>query len=295
MEVLRPYRIEVPQRELDDLNARLNRTRWPDELPDVGWSYGVRKAYLADLVDHWRTDYDWRVHEARLNGVPQFTTEIDGQDIHFLHVRSPELDATPLIITHGWPSTVYDFLDILGPLTNPRAHGADPARAFHVVAPTLPGFTFSGPTHDIGWGVNRIARAWVELMRRIGYDRFGVQGGDFGSIVSPEVGRVAPEQVIGVHINALANAATPTSPADLEHLTDAERDQAERNQQWYRGRAGYSTQMGTRPQPSPTRSTTRRPGSWRGTSSGSSTTTRPQRSRLLSTKTRSSRTSRRSG
>jgi pimeloyl-ACP methyl ester carboxylesterase len=248
MEVLRPYRIEVPQRELDDLNARLNRTRWPDELPDVGWSYGVRKAYLADLVDHWRTDYDWRVHEARLNGVPQFTTEIDGQDIHFLHVRSPEPDATPLIITHGWPSTVYDFLDILGPLTNPRAHGADPARAFHVVAPTLPGFTFSGPTHDIGWGVNRIARAWVELMRRIGYDRFGVQGGDFGSIVSPEVGRVAPEQVIGVHINALANAATPTSPADREHLTDAERDQAERNQQWYRGRAGYSTQMGTRPQ-----------------------------------------------
>lgn len=247
MEVLSPYRIEVPQPEIDDLNDRLNRTRWPDELPDVGWSYGVSKAYLADLVDYWRTDYDWRVHEARLNGVPQFTTELDGQNIHFLHVRSPEPDATPLIITHGWPSTVYDFIDILGPLTNPGPH-ADPARAFHVVAPSLPGFAFSGPTHDIGWGVNRIALAWVELMRRLGYDRFGVQGGDFGSIVSPEVGRVAPEQVIGVHINALANAATPTSPADLEHLTDAERDQAERNQQWYRGRAGYSTQMGTRPQ-----------------------------------------------
>jgi hypothetical protein len=167
--------IEVPQAELDDLNDRLHRTRWPEELPDVGWSYGVSKAYLSDLVAYWRTDYDWRVHESRLNGVPQFTTEIDGQTIHFLHVRSPETDATPLIITHGWPSTVYDFMDILGALTNPRAHAADPAHAFHVVAPSLPGFPFSGPTHDSGWGVNRIALAWVELMRRLGYDRFGVQ------------------------------------------------------------------------------------------------------------------------
>lgn len=242
-----PYRIDIPQAELDDLNERLARTRWTDELPDVGWSYGVSKAYLAELVAYWRTNYDWRAHEARLNAVPQFTTDIDGQNIHFLHVRSPEPDATPLIITHGWPSTVYDFIDILGPLTDPRAHGAD-AHAFHVVAPSLPGFAFSGPTHDTGWGVTRIARAWVELMRRLGYERFGVQGGDFGSIVSPAVGRIAPDRVIGVHLNALANAATPMSPAELEHLTDAERDQAERNQQWYRGRAGYSTQMGTRPQ-----------------------------------------------
>jgi hypothetical protein len=141
-----PYRIEVPQAELDDVNDRLHRTRWPDELPDVGWSYGVSKAYLSDLVAYWRTDYDWRVHESRLNGVPQFTTEIDGQTIHFLHVRSPETDATPLIITHGWPSTVYDFMDILGALTNPRAHAADPAHAFHVVAPSLPGLGISNRT-----------------------------------------------------------------------------------------------------------------------------------------------------
>jgi pimeloyl-ACP methyl ester carboxylesterase len=245
---MEPYRIDVAQSELDELNNRLNRTRWPDELPEVGWSYGVSKAYLAELIAYWRTDYDWRVHEARLNRVPQFTTEVDGQNIHFLHVRSPEPDATPLIITHGWPSTVYDFLGILGPLTDPRSHGADAAQAFHVVAPSLPGFAFSGPTHDTGWGVTRIAQAWVELMRRIGYDRFGVQGGDFGSIVSPEVARVAPDRVVGVHVNALANAATPVSPNELQHLTDAEREQAERNQQWYRGRAGYSTQMGTRPQ-----------------------------------------------
>jgi pimeloyl-ACP methyl ester carboxylesterase len=245
---MQPFRIDVPQSELDDLHDRLERTRWPDELPDVGWSYGVGKAYLAELIDYWRTGYDWRLHEERLNNVPQFTTEIDGQNIHFLHIRSPDSDATPLLVSHGWPSTVYDFLDILGPLTDPKSHGADTAKAFHVVAPSLPGFPFSGPTHDTGWGVTRIAQAWVELMRRLGYERFGVQGGDFGSIVSPEVARVAPDRVVGVHVNALANAATPVSPDELQHLTDAECGQAQRNQQWYRGRAGYSTQMGTRPQ-----------------------------------------------
>jgi pimeloyl-ACP methyl ester carboxylesterase len=163
-------------------------------------------------------------------------------------VRSPEPDATPLVITHGWPSTVYDLVDILGPLTDPRSDSVDWAPSFHVVVPSLPGFPFSGPTRETGWGVTRIAQAWVELMRRLGYEQFGVQGGDLGSIVSPEVARVAPDRVVGVHVNALANAATPVSPDELQHLTDAERDQAQRSQQWYRGRAGYSTQMGTRPQ-----------------------------------------------
>jgi len=208
----------------------------------------VNKDYLVELVEHWRSDYDWRTYEARLNEVPQFTTKVDGQTIHFLHARSPEPDATPLIITHGWPSTVFDFLNILGPLTDPRSHGGDPADAFHVVAPSLPGFAFSGPTRDTGWGVNRIARAWAELMHRLGYQRYGAQGGDFGSIVSPELGRIAPEQVIGVHVNALANAAIPSAPGDSEHLSEPDRKQAEQNQQWWYGRSGYATQMSTRPQ-----------------------------------------------
>jgi pimeloyl-ACP methyl ester carboxylesterase len=240
-----PFRIRVPQADLDDLTNRLAHTRWPDELPQVGWSYGVNKDYLLDLVDYWRTGYDWREHEARLNKVPQFTTTIDGQNVHFLHVRSPEPDATPLIITHGWPSTVYDFLGILGPLTDPRAHGRDPADAF---APSLPGFAFSGPTRETGWGIHRIAHAWAELMRRLGYQRYGAQGGDFGSIISPELGRIAPEQVIGVHVNALANAATPTDPSELDTLSEAERERAQRNQMWWYGHSGYATQMSTRPQ-----------------------------------------------
>jgi pimeloyl-ACP methyl ester carboxylesterase len=248
MSTFKPFRIDVPQDDLDDLFGRLARTRWPDELPGVGWSYGVSKRYLVELVEHWRVGYDWRKHQARLNQVPQFTTEIDGQTVHFLHLRSPEPDATPLIVTHGWPSTVYDFLDVLGPLTDPRSHGGDPADAFHLVAPSVPGFGFSGPTRQTGWGVGRIARAWAELMRRLGYDRYGAQGGDFGSIVSPELGRIDPEHVLGVHVNALANAATPTDPGELDSLSEAEREQARQNQAWWYGRSGYATQMSTRPQ-----------------------------------------------
>ena len=245
---MEPFRVDVAQGELDELADRLARTRWPDQLPGVGWTYGVDRDHLIDLVDYWRGGYDWRAHEARLNGFPQFTTTIDGQLIHFLHVRSPEPDATPLIITHGWPSTVYDFVDILGPLTDPRAHGGDPADAFHVVAPSLPGFAFSGPTTETGWGVKRTARAWAELMARLGYARFGAQGGDFGSIVSAELGRVAPERVVGVHVNALASAATPIDPSELAGLTDADRERAVDNQRWWYGHSGYATQMSTRPQ-----------------------------------------------
>ncbi|MFH8410063.1 epoxide hydrolase family protein [Streptomyces sp. NPDC018019] len=150
-----PFRIDIPQADLDDLRDRLLRTRWPDELPGADWDYGVALPYLRDLVGYWADGYDWRAQEARFNGFPQFSTVIDGQRVHFLHVRSPEPDATPLIITHGWPSTVGDFLDIIGPLTDPRAHGGDPADAFHVVAPSVPGFGFSGPTRDRGRGTRR--------------------------------------------------------------------------------------------------------------------------------------------
>jgi pimeloyl-ACP methyl ester carboxylesterase len=248
METPKPFRVDIPQTALDELRYRLAGTRWPDELPGVGWEYGVSRDYLTELVEYWRTGYDWRSHEARLNAVPQFTTEVDGQTVHFLHLRSPEPNALPLIITHGWPSTVYDFLDILGPLTDPRAHGRDPADAFHVVAPSLPGFAFSGPTRQTGWGVNRVARAWAELMRRLGYRRYGAQGGDFGSIVSPELGRIDPEHVVGVHVNALANAATPADPGELDTLTETDREQADQNQRWWYPHSGYATQMSTRPQ-----------------------------------------------
>jgi pimeloyl-ACP methyl ester carboxylesterase len=243
-----PFRIDVPEADLRDLAERLDRTRWPDELPGAGWSYGVSKEWLRDLVDYWRTGYDWRAHEAALNAYPQFTTEIDGQNIHFLHLRSPEPDATPLIITHGWPSTIADFQAILGPLSDPRAHGGDPADAFHIIAPSLPGYAFSGPTREQGWGVNRTARAWAELMSRLGYERYAVQGGDFGSVIAPELARVVPERVIGVHVNALAFAASPMAPGELELLSEPDRETALANERWWYGRSGYMHEMSTRPQ-----------------------------------------------
>jgi pimeloyl-ACP methyl ester carboxylesterase len=244
-----PFRIDIPQADLDELNVRILRTRWPDALPGVGWSYGVDLDYLSDLAEYWRTGYDWREHEARLNQVPQFTTEIDGQNVHFLHVRSPEPDATPLILTHGWPSTPADFLGILGPLTDPRSHGGDPSDAFHVVAPSVPGFGFSGPTRDTGWDVPRIARAWAELMRRLRYERYGAQGGDYGSLISPALGRVAADKVIGVHVNALADASTPSgSGHELAVLSEADQAKAIANQRWWYGHNGYATQMALRPQ-----------------------------------------------
>jgi hypothetical protein len=190
-----PFRIDIPQSALDDLHDRLARTLWPDELPGVGWSYGIPVSYVQRLAEYWRSGYDWRKHEAALNEYPQFTTEIDGQNIHFLHVRSPEPDALPLVLTHGWPGSIVEFMKIIGPLTDPRSHGGDPADAFHVVAPSIPGFGFSGPTREAGWDLSRVARAWAELMSRLGYERYGAQGGDSGSVISPELGRVAPDRV----------------------------------------------------------------------------------------------------
>ncbi len=198
---IRTFRIDIPQVELDALNDRLAHTRWPDELPGVGWSYGVPVSYLKELAEYWRTSYDWRAYEAKLNAFPQFTTTIDGQNIHFLHVRSPEPEALPLIITHGWPGSIVEFMDIIGPLTDPRAHGGDPADAFHVIAPSIPGFGFSGPTRETGWDMARVARAWAELMSRLGYERYGAQGGDTGSVISPMLGGIDSEHVVGVHVN----------------------------------------------------------------------------------------------
>src|SRR5882757_11432885 len=165
---IRPYRVDLPQAALDDLAGRLRRTQWPDELPGATGSYGMTSARVRDLAGYWLDGFDWRAVEARLNSYPQFVTEIDGEDIHFLHVRSSNADATPLVLTHGWPGSVVEFLDVIGPLSE----------QFHLVIPSIPGFGFSGPTRERGWDVSRVARAWAELMRRLGYDRYGAQGGD---------------------------------------------------------------------------------------------------------------------
>ena len=245
-----PFRVDIAQEQLDDLNDRLGRTRWPAALPGDGWDTGVPTDWLRELVDYWRTGYDWRTAEARLNEFPQFTTVIDGQRIHFMHVRSPEPSAFPLILTHGWPGSVVEFLDLIGPLSDPRAHGGDPADAFHVVIPSLPGFGFSGPTADGGWDSERIARAWAELMSRLGYERYGAQGGDIGAVVSPQLGRVAPDQVAGVHVNG--GPATfpplPLSDEELASLSEVERDRIGRIEAFMREEFGYIAIQSTRPQ-----------------------------------------------
>jgi epoxide hydrolase len=190
-----PFRVEIPQTDLDHLHRRLADARWPGELPGVGWTRGVALDHLRELAGYWRTHYDWRAQEAALNRYPQFTTEIDGQRTHFLHVRSDRPGAKPLLITHGFPSTVAEFLHLIEPLVHP-----DGGQAFHVIAPSLPGYAFSTPLRATGWSMGRTARAWIELMRRLGYRRYGVHGGDIGGGVSGMVAGLDPEHVIGVHV-----------------------------------------------------------------------------------------------
>lgn len=205
---LTPFEIDIPQADLDDLTDRLARTRWPNELDGAGTDYGFPLARLRALADYWRTDYDWREHETALNELPHFTTEIDGQNIHFVHVRSSKPDALALILTHGWPGSFLEFLDVIEPLS----------REFHLVIPSIPGFGFSGPTHERGWDIVRVAHAWAELMSRLGYQRFGAQGGDFGSGISLALGAVAPERVVGVHVNYLPTRPDPDAGVALSDL-----------------------------------------------------------------------------
>lgn len=244
---IRPFRIETPQAELDYLNARLNHFRLPGELPGMGWQLGVPADYLTELVTYWREDYDWRAQEKQLNELPQFITEIDGQSVHFVHVRSPEPTATPLIVTHGWPGSFVEFLDIIGPLTDPRAHGGDPADAFHLVLPSIPGYGFSGPTAEEGWNINRVARAWAELMARLGYEHYGAQGGDWGSGISQELARVAPEHVIGVHLNFLMTFPSG-APGELDDLTPEDQARLGRMKRFQGEFGGYLAIQSTRPQ-----------------------------------------------
>src|ERR671911_311383 len=199
---IQPFHIGISESDLDYLHDRLTNARWPGELPGVGWSRGVPLGYLKELAEYWRTRYDWRAQEAQLNEYPQYTTEIDGQTIHFLHVLSPEPGALPLIMTHGWPGSIAEFMKIIGPLADPRAHGGDPADAFHIVAPSLPGFGFSMPGSEPGWEMGRTTDAFAELMRRLGYDRYGAQGGDIGAGVTGRLASIDSEHVIGYHVNS---------------------------------------------------------------------------------------------
>ncbi|HEY4331108.1 MAG TPA: epoxide hydrolase [Ilumatobacteraceae bacterium] len=199
-DAIETFSIDTPQAILDDLRTRLANTRWPDEVAGSDWRYGTDLAYLRELCASWAT-FDWRAVEAQLNQWPNITTMIDGQRVHAIHARSPEPDALPLIITHGWPGSVTEFLAIIEPLRDPRSHGGDPADAFHVVAPSIPGYGWSGPTTEPGWDVRRVAEAWRTLMARFGYERYGAQGGDWGSMISAELAVVDPSHVCGVHLN----------------------------------------------------------------------------------------------
>lgn len=237
--------ISVPEAQIDDLRRRVSQTRWPQEVDGPTWDRGVPVSYLRPIAEHWAQAFDWRSWEERLNAVPQYVTEIDGQRLHFLHARSAEVSALPLILTHGWPGSVFEFLSVLGPLTDPAKHGGDPADAFHIVAPSLPGFGFSVPLSETGWTHARIARCWAVLMQRLNYKRYGAQGGDSGFLISPELGRIASGEVVGVHINGGLELPPPDldasgfDPADVRRITLAHRLR--------RDAVGYAEIQGTRP------------------------------------------------
>ncbi|MFC6022817.1 epoxide hydrolase family protein [Plantactinospora solaniradicis] len=235
--MIKPFRVDIPQADLTDLTDRLGRTRWPGELPDAGWDYGIPLARVRELADHWRTGYDWRRHEAALNELPQYTTEIDGQNVHFLHVRCADPDALPLILTHGWPGSIVEFLDVIGPLSE----------YFHLVIPSIPGYGFSGPTRERGWDVHRIARAWAELMHRLGYRRYGAQGGDWGSAISRALGAYVPDNVVGVHLNYLPTPPPPNWTGDDE-LSEQDRERLAGIRRYVAQRPGYQVLQSTRPQ-----------------------------------------------
>lgn len=236
MEV-QPFTINIPQATLDDLQARLAMTRFTDEIPGSGSDYGVSLEWVRRMVAYWRTGYDWRLWEARLNAYPQFTTEIDGQNVHLIHVRSTRKDALGLILTHGWPGTVVEYLDVI----------EDLSRDFHLVIPSVPGFGFSGPTRERGWNRYRVARAWAELMKRLGYARYGAVGNDAGSLISPEVGRIDPEHVTGVHVTQIFSFPSG-APAELEGLAEEEQAALQHLQWFWKNMGAFNTLQAQSPQ-----------------------------------------------
>jgi pimeloyl-ACP methyl ester carboxylesterase len=250
---MRPFQVDFPDAELAELRRRIEATRWPERETVSDASQGVQQAIIQKLATYWANDYDWRKCEARLNALPNFITEIDGLDIHFIHVRSKHENALPLIVTHGWPGSIVEQLKIIDPLTNPTAHGGTPADAFHVVIPSMPGYGFSAKPTSPGWGPNRIARAWITLMKRLGYNRFVAQGGDWGAIVTDQLGVEAPPELLGIHVTMpgslpaeveRAIARGESAPANLPPDEKRAYDQVA----FFLTQIGYATLMGTRPQ-----------------------------------------------
>ena len=242
---IRPFRIEISDAALEDLRRRLAATRWPDPEPVPDWTQGTPLAYVQDVCAYWAAEYDWRATERRLNALSQFVTPIDGVDIHFVHIRSRHDDAMPLVMTHGWPGSIVEFLKVMAPLTDPTAHGGRAADAFHLVCPTLPGYGFSGKPTATGWGAEKIARAWSELMQRLGYSRFAAQGGDWGSLVTTAIGVQDPAHCLGIHVNMPIVAP---DPATLDQLTDKEKSALEGRKYYDDWDSGYSKEQSTRPQ-----------------------------------------------
>ncbi|WP_438445086.1 epoxide hydrolase family protein [Gorillibacterium sp. sgz5001074] len=239
-----PFHISIPQEDLDDLRNRLSRTRWPDALDGAGWKYGVSLDYVKELAAYWEKEYDWRKFEARLNAYPQFMTNIDGANIHFIHVRSPEPDAFPLLLTHAWPSSIVEFMELIGPLSDPRSYGGDPAQAFHLVIPSVPGFGFSGLT--AGWDIARISQAWDILMKRLGYMEYGAHGSDCGALVSRELGIQKPEGLRGIHVLQLFSFPSG-DPAEMADLSEEDQRKLQFLAQ-FQERAGFNSIQSTRPQ-----------------------------------------------
>ncbi len=243
-EEVEPFSIEFPEAALQDLSERLRRTRWPEPETVPDWSQGVPLAYLQELCSYWMDRYDWAERQRYLNSFPQYRTEIDGLGIHFVHARSPHPDAIPLVITHGWPGSFVEFLEVIGPLTEPTSHGGVAGDAFHVVVPSLPGYAFSDKPSRSGWGVERTARAWDSLMTRLGYDRYGAQGGDWGSMVTTSMAQQAEDRVVGIHLNMILGFPGP----DDGELTEQERSALDGLSSYMADDSGYSKQQSTRPQ-----------------------------------------------
>lgn len=245
MSQITPFEIAIPDTQLADLKDRLARTRWPEAETVGDWSQGIPLAYVKEVCEYWASKYDWRERERRLNRFPQFTTKLDGLDIHFIHVKSPVADATPLVLTHGWPGSVVEFQKVIAPLSDPVAHGGRAEDAFHVVCPSLPGYGFSQKPAKTGWGVGRIADAWDELMKRLGYGRYIAQGGDWGSMVTSCIGSQHPESCLGIHLNMAIAPPTEDSMKDLSELEQKALAGMDHYGKWD---SGYSKQQSTRPQ-----------------------------------------------
>jgi pimeloyl-ACP methyl ester carboxylesterase len=242
--VIENFEIRVDDEVLDDLHHRLANTRYPDQIEGTGWEYGIPVDYLRDLVGYWQDTFDWRAQEARLNALTHCRTDIDGQSIHFVHARSNHDDAFPVLLTHGWPGSIVEFLDVIPRLTDPEAHGGNAADAFHVVAPSLPGYGFSGPTRSRGWDTWRIARAFVELMQRLGYSRYGAQGGDWGAQITTRVGTLDRAHCAAIHVN-MPIAVPPDDPVEL---TEQDKADLAAMQRFQRDESGYAHEQSTKPQ-----------------------------------------------